>query len=101
MRKVKVLIRCPVCGRIDDPHTIANHFCKQHPEEYAVVQKYAVRHAYGWICTLCNKDFSFITSVYVHIMKEHLKEEIENNINIILDKQLFKTDEEEVMLEAK
>ena len=101
MRKVRLLIRCPVCGRTGDPHTIANHFCKQHPEEYAVVQKYAVRHAYGWICTLCGKDFSFITSVYVHIMKVHLNEEIENSINILVNSQHEKTGEEEMRIEAQ
>jgi len=95
-----IKIRCPVCGKVGYPHAICNHFVKMHPEAYAVVQKYAMRYKYGWICRLCGKDFAFITSVYVHIMKAHFNEPVDNHINI-LTPDVEVISDEQVKIEAR
>ncbi len=93
----KLLVRCPVCGKIGTPHAIANHFSKCHPAEYQLCLQYGKKYKVGWLCRLCGKDFLFITSLYVHIVKEHLGEDIENHINILPERQKEEIKESETM----
>jgi len=79
----RISVRCPICGMVGTPHHIANHFVKEHKEAYAIVQMYGIKYKVGWLCKICGKDFLFITSLYVHILKEHLSETVDNHINIL------------------
>ena len=90
----EIEIRCPVCGKIGSPQMICKHFVKEHPEAYELVKMYCIKYKVGWLCKICGKDFLFITSAYVHILKEHLKEPVENNINILPSSVKEKTNEE-------
>jgi len=67
---MKLVIKCPICGYTGVPHDVAVHFRNSHPFEYKWTLQNVRRYNQGWICKWCGRDFMFITSAYVHLIKE-------------------------------